>query len=182
MFCSFRKLFALAITLLLAGISWSATLPQQPLVKPSSAPNLRRMTRESGYIFAGVVTNVERLASSNSVPVMKITFHVDQGIRGTTNGQTLVIHEWEGLWRAGETYRRGNRVLLFLYRPSKLGLTSPVGGSQGRFKLDSNGMVILRQERMVSLLADPIFLPTAPVSTHLSIADFARAIHQAEGE
>jgi len=140
------------------------------------------MTRESGYIFAGTVTAVERVAYSNRVPTMKITFHVNQAIRGTTNGQTLVIHEWAGLGESGETYRRGNRVLLFLYRPSKLGLTSPVGGSQGRFKLDSNGMVILQQERMVSLFADPIFLRTSPVNTHLSIADFARAIHQAEEE
>lgn len=182
MLCSFRKFFALLTTLLVAGILWSATLPQQPLVKPSGTPNLRRMTRESGYIFAGTVTAVERPASSHSVPTIKITFHVNQGIRGTTNGQTLVIHEWAGLGETGETYLAGDRVLLFLYRPSKLGLTSPVGGSQGSFKLDSNGMVILQQERRVSLFANPVFLGTSPANTHLSIADFARAIHQVEGE
>jgi hypothetical protein len=33
------------------------------------------------------------------------------------------------------------------YRPSKLGLTTTVGGQQGRFKLDANGMAILRQEQ-----------------------------------
>ncbi len=178
--CLLRKLYALPITLLLAGSSWSVSLP--PLAKPNGAPNLRRMTHESGYIFAGIVMNVERVASSNSVSIIKITFHVNHGIRGIGNGQTLIIHEWAGLWRSGEFYRRGDRVLLFLYRPSKLGLTSPVGGRLCRFKLDSSGMVILQQERRLSLFADPVIPRTSPVNTHLSITDFARAIHQAEEE
>jgi hypothetical protein len=140
------------------------------------------MTRESGYIFAGTVTAVEGVTSSNRVPTMKITFHVEQAIRGVRDGQTLVIQEWAGVWEAGESYRPGEHVLLFLYRPSKLGLTSPVGGQQGRLKFDSNGMVILRQERMVSPFADPVLQPGLPGSNYISVPDFARAIHQAEEE
>ena len=94
---------------------------------------------------------METATSSNSVPTTRITFHVDQAIRGVIKGQTLVIHEWAGVWESGESYRRGERVLLFLYRPSRLGLTSPVGGQQGRFKLDANGMAMLRQEQAASV-------------------------------
>jgi|HubBroStandDraft_6_1064221.scaffolds.fasta_scaffold66511_2 hypothetical protein len=177
-----NKFYALQVTLLLTGISWSATLPHPPPTQSIGVPNLRRMTRESGYIFAGTVTAVESVTSSNRVPTTKITFHVNQAIRGVTNGQTLVIQEWAGLWESGEYYRLGEQVLLFLYRPSKLGLTSPVGGQQGRFKLDSNGTVTLRQERVIRLFANPASMSMSPGTNHVSIPDFARAIHQAEEE
>jgi hypothetical protein len=177
MFCSFRKFYALAIPALLTGISWSAALPH-PL--PSSESSLRRITRQSGYIFAGTVVSVETATSSNSVPTTRITFHVDQAIRGVIKGQTLVIHEWAGVWESGESYRRGERVLLFLYRPSRLGLTSPVGGQQGRFKLDANGMAMLRQEQAASWF--PVPIRGLVGSTHIGIAEFTRAIHRAEEE
>jgi hypothetical protein len=38
--------------------------------------------------------------------------------------------------------------MLFLYPPSKLGLTSPVGGPLGRFKIDPDGRVILGPRSM----------------------------------
>jgi hypothetical protein len=179
MFCSFRKFYTPAVTLLLTGVSWSAALPHP---SPASAPALRRLTRQSGYIFAGTVTAVESATSPNSVPSTKITFHVDQAIRGVSKGQTLVIHEWAGVLEAGESYRCGERVLLFLYRPSKLGLTSPVGGQQGRFKLDAIGTAILRREQMTNWFPNSTSPPRSLGSTHISFSDFARAIHQAEEE
>ena len=104
--------------------------------------------QNSGYVFAGTVKAVERIAPQGSgVLTMQITFHVDDGIRGVKTGQILVIREWAGLWQLGERYRPGEGVLLFLYPPSKLGLTSPVGGSIGRYRLDHGGRVILPQAR-----------------------------------
>jgi hypothetical protein len=176
MFCSFRKFHALMIPALLTGISWSAAL-RHPL--PSSQPSLRSLTGQSGYIFAGTVTAVEFASSSNSVPTTKITFHIDQAIRGVSKGQTLVIHEWAGVRESGESYRQGERVLLFLYRSSRLGLTSPVGGQQGRFKLDANGMAILRQEQTANWFPVPI---RGLVGTHVGITELTRAIRQAEEE
>jgi hypothetical protein len=176
--CS-RKFCAPLIIFLLTGISWSAALPNPA---PFAESILRRLTRQSGYIFAGTVIAVESIASSSSVPNTKITFHVDQAIRGVSKGQTLVIHEWAGVLEAGESYRRGERVLLFLYRPSKLGLTSPVGGQQGRFKLDANGTAILRQEQMANWFPNSTSAPSSLGSMHISVTDFARAIHQAEEE
>lgn len=108
-------------------------------------PVRRSLTLRSGYIFSGTVKSVERLAprTHDSMAVMRITFHVDQGLRGTLTGQTLVIREWAGLWQGGDRYRPGERVMLFLYPPSKLGLTSAVGGASGRFPVDPGGQVIV---------------------------------------
>lgn len=121
-----------------------------------SAPSLRQVTRTSGYIFAGKVRAIERVPASGSAPVatVKITFQVEQGIRGVRTGQILVIREWGGLWEQGERYRPGEHMVLFLYRPSKLGLTSPVAGALGRFRVDKTGQINLHQNRFAGLDSD----------------------------
>jgi len=53
-----------------------------------------------------------------------VTFHIESGLRGATAGRNLTINEWIGLWSSGQRYAVGERVLLFLYPKSKLGLTS----------------------------------------------------------
>ena len=85
---------------------------------------------------------------------MQITFRVEQAIRGVRNGQVLAIREWAGLWNSGDRYRPGERLLLFLYKPSKFGLTSPVGGPMGRFPVDSGGNVILENGWLSALSLD----------------------------
>ena len=112
------------------------TLAENPAKgDPPDLPRLshvRPLTKNSGYIFAGTVKSVERVApKGNGVATVQITFHVEQAMRGARAGQMLTIREWAGLWESGERYRPGERVLLFLYPPSKLGLTSPVGGPAG---------------------------------------------------
>jgi hypothetical protein len=111
------------------------------------------MNRNSGYVFDGTVLSVERLAEMgpDSVPTVQITFRVERAIPGTRRGQVLTIREWAGLWNSGERYRTGERLLLFLYSPSKLGLTSPVGGPLGRFDVDSRGNVVLENGRLAAL-------------------------------
>ena len=144
-----------------------------------SAPSLRQMTRDSGYIFAGKVTGIQRVADSLAadVPTVRITFQVEQGIRGVRTGRTLMIREWAGLWEQGERYRLGERVLLFLYRPSQLGLTSPVAGPLGRFTVDRNGKIDLRPDRLASLAADPAVVHLRG-KTRVSRRDFVRVIRQ----
>jgi len=142
-------------------------------------PSLRQMTRDSGYIFAGKVTAIERVADSLTADVstVRITFQVEQGIRGVRTGQTLVIREWVGLWEQGERYRLGERVLLFLYRPSQLGLTSPVAGPLGRFTVDRNGEIDLQPDRVASLASDPAEVQLRG-KTRVTRRDFARAIRR----
>jgi hypothetical protein len=142
-----------------------------------AAPSLRQLTRDSGYIFAGKVSAIEREpASSNPAgAAVRVTFEVEQGIRGVSTGQTLVIREWSGLWEQGERYRPGERVLLFLYRPSKLGLTSPVAGALGRFTVDKKGQINL--DRVASLASDPADVHLRG-KTRVSSRDFARTIRR----
>jgi hypothetical protein len=143
-------------------------------------PNLHTLATRSGYAFAGTVKAVERISPRNkeSVAVMRITFYVDKGYRGVRTGQTISIHEWSGLWQSGEHYRVGERVVLFLYPLSKLGLTSPV--PNGRFPIDSSGQVVLPPAQPPS--------PTRPApgrlpgSFRLSPQEFGLALRLAERE
>ena len=75
--------------------------------------------------------------------------HLPGGTRHSRSayGQAFVLREWAALWNGGQRYSIGERVLLFLYPASKVGLTSPVGGERGRFRLDPKGQVILSAER-----------------------------------
>ena len=149
MLSRFWKLFAVAVILLSVCCPIVAEDPARSeparadLPEPPYLPRRHPLTRGLGYIFAGTVKSVERAAPKrNGVASVLINFHVDQAMRGVRTGQMLAIREWAGLWESGERYRPGERVLLFLYPPSKLGLTSPVGGPMGRFKIDPSGRVI----------------------------------------
>ena len=69
---------------------------------------LRRMIRDSGRIFAGTVTNIQHV--QESIPITRVTFRIDEAIRGVRKGQIIQISEWGGLWQAGEQYQIGERV------------------------------------------------------------------------
>ena len=102
-------------------------------------PSWQVLARMSGMIFSGEVVQVNRSASSGTT---HITFRVETAIRGVRRGEIVQIHEWSPLWNAGERYATGEHVLLFLYPRSKLGLTSPVRGKDGRFAVNSRGQVL----------------------------------------
>jgi hypothetical protein len=155
MLSSFWKFFAVGLLLtqiprqLVAGQPTRFQIPGT--IPPGSLhpQHPRPVTRSSGYIFAGTVKAVERVApNGKGVATVQINFHVDEGMRGVRTGQTLTIHEWAGLWDSGERYRPGERVLLFLYPPSKLGLTSPVRGPMGRFRIGPDGQVVVDPGRI----------------------------------
>ncbi len=149
-----RVLAALILcsTLSASEVSVGIRKPIQPN-RPAPLPG--RIVRNSGYIFAGTVLKVEpiRAKSPLDVPVVQITFRVTQAIQGVRAGQTLTIREWAGFWTSSERYRVGERVMLFLYKPSRLGLTSPVGGDLGRFHTDAQGLITVDQTMI------PGFLP-----------------------
>jgi hypothetical protein len=155
-----RPLFRLGLILFLVPQFLFSSAAQS-----SSISSMGRLARDSGYIFDGTVLSVDRLPDieSGSVGTVQITFRVEQAIRGARNGQVLTIREWAGLWSTGDRYRKGERLLLFLYRPSKLGLTSPVGGPLGRFPVDSAGNVILDNQKLAALSTRP-GSPSRPAS------------------
>lgn len=173
--------------LVLLAIPISSVFAVQPLPGshpgPPSLPNRDQLAHSSGYIFAGTVKAIERITPSGKrgVATVQITFHIDKAIRGVRAGQTLTVREWAGLWQFGERYRDGERVLLFLYPPSKLGLTSPVGGPMGRFKVDSGGRVVVPRG-IGGRSPDPSARAPLHGKTRISIPDFVRAFGLREVE
>jgi hypothetical protein len=139
-----------------------------------------QLVRAAGIIFSGHVISIGRTPSSpGQAPVStSVTFQVEHAMRGASPGQSLTIHEWAGLWSSGERYRVGEHVLLFLYSPSKLGLTSPVAGALGRFAVDSQGRIVLSARHVAFLAADPVLGGKAVIS----YADFIQAVRRSGKE
>jgi hypothetical protein len=142
-----------------------------------------QMAHAAGMIFSGTVTAIARSParsqpSTQSVKTVAITFRVDQAIRGVTPGQDLTIDQWMGMWTNGQRYQVGERVLLFLYPRSKLGLTSCVGGPLGRFSLDSAGQVSLSAQHLAAFRSDPVL----GGKSHALVGDFAEAVRRVSAE
>ncbi|HWJ47878.1 MAG TPA: hypothetical protein VNS62_09505 [Candidatus Udaeobacter sp.] len=136
--------------------------------------------RAAGMIFSGTVTRIERRAASGgqSVETVAVTFHVENAVRGVSPGQDLTITQWIGLWSSGQRYRVGERVVLFLYPNSKLGLTSTVGGSLGHFAVDRAGWVLLTAQHLAAFRRDPVL----GGKSRARFGDFALAVRQAGEE
>ena len=83
-----------------------------------------------------------------------------------------------GLWSSGQRYRVGERVLLFLYPPSKLGLTSAVGAEIGRFNVDPLGRVLLSAQQLSAFRADPVLAGKSRVN----FSDLALAVQRTAEE
>ena len=154
-------------------------VPLRPIgpARPISFPI---MARTAGIIFSGTVTRIERHPANNSQPAatVAITFHVENAIRGATPGQDLTILQWIGVWSSGQRYRVGERVFLFLYPPSRLGLTSTVGGPMGRFTIDPWGRIPLTAQHLSAFRTDPVLGGKSLVR----FSDFAFAVRQASRE
>lgn len=160
-----------------------AALPRRYPVAPAN-PGLpqdvfQQLVHSAGVIFSGRVSSVGNEPSvSRNGGACTITFQVEHAMRGTLPNQSVTIHEWAGLWNRGEQYRVGERVLLFLYGPSKLGLTSPVAGLMGRFALDSQDRIVMSAAHIAMFAGNPI-LRGRPV---VSYVDFALAVRNAQPE
>lgn len=80
---------------------------------------------------------------------------------------------------------KGQHILIFLYPPSRLGLTSPVGGSLGQVALDSSGNSVApsAQESAISSRPDSSLDPRAREAVaNVSVMQLERAIRGARNE
>ena len=188
MLSSFWKFVVVALILNLLSPAVIAEQPARLPIPGTIPPGSQRrppppVTQGSGYIFAGTVKSVERATpKGNGVATVQIRFHVDQGMRGVRTGQSLAIREWAGLWQSGERYRPGERVLLFLYPPSKLGLTSPVRGPMGRFRIGPDGQIVVDPGRIGFPVRRPGIGEPLRGSTRVSPVEFVRLLGSAEKE
>jgi hypothetical protein len=144
------------------------------------APTFPELARTAGTIFAGTVTRIEPgpATGGSAVPTVAITFRVEHPLRAAAAGGSLTILEWLGLWSSGQRYAVGEHVLLFLYPPSKLGLTSAVGGGLGQFHLDSAGGILPSEQQFAAFRADPLFAGRSRIPFN----DFSRMLHLSIGE
>ena len=141
---------------------------------------LRQIAVRAGVIFTGKVMALEHeKPRKDEVGTMRITFRVERGLRGVHDGSLLTIREWEGLWSSGERYRVGERVALFLYPNSKLGLTSPVGGPQGCFAINASNEVVLAGNQAGSSADGTV---RAKGTIRVPLTDFTRAVRRAAAQ
>jgi hypothetical protein len=159
---------------------WPITPPGAPPGTPAGIIDFRVIARAAGTIFSGTVVSIARRPANRgqAVETVAITFHIENAIRGVTPGEDLTISQWIGLWSGGQRYRVGERVLLFLYPPSKLGLTSSVAGPVGRFMIDPWGRVLLSAQHLSAFRTDPVL----GGKSRVRFSDFARAVQRASDE
>jgi hypothetical protein len=149
-------------------------------INPGNASGLSRLVSAAGIIFSGTVTRIQLRSRANAqtVSTVAITFNVENALRGSTSGRELTIYEWAGVWSSGQRYRVGERVFVFLYPRSKLGLTSSVAGPIGRFVVDTRGTVALSPQHISLLRRNPVL----GGKSRVSLSDFALAVRQAHEE
>jgi|GEM_PF-776241 len=156
----------------------------------------KQLSRRAGMIFAGTVlaaapqTVTTQTAASDqalpgTAPAIQLSFRVDRAIAGVKRGQVLTIHEWAGAWSMHRPMRSGQHILIFLYPPSRLGFTSPVGGALGQVALDPSGKNVAEQKPAASpgLQNEPSPRPRVPGATRsVSVVQLERAIRSAREE
>lgn len=154
--------------------------PFRTPLPPTGVFGFPQFVRAAGMIFSGTVTQIERrpATAGQSVETVAVTFRIENALRGANPGQDLTITQWIGLWSSGQRYRVGERVLLFLYPASKLGLTSCVGGALGHFAVDRTGQVLLTAEQLSAFRKDPVL----GGKSRARFGDFALAVRHAGEE
>ena len=134
------KTLAVLAFVCLGSISAEGQPSDQFIAARILGPQWKQMARTAGLVFSGTVLAVEsQPVTGAAVPTIQLRFKVDRAIAGVRSGQILTVHEWAGAWSMHRPMNRGDHLLLFLYPPSNLGLTSPVNGASGQVALDSSG-------------------------------------------
>jgi hypothetical protein len=179
------------LNLCLSGLA-AAQQPDRVAAERVLGPQWKQISRTAGMIFAGTVltTGAETVttqteATDRAVQSVQLSFRVDQPIAGVEQGQVLTIHEWTGAWAMHRPMVKGQHILLFLYPLSRLGLTSPVGGSLGQIAIDASGQKVTENKSVVETNARnaSLALPTVrALAAGVSVVQLERAIRSAREE
>jgi hypothetical protein len=175
--------------------NFAAAQSDQVIAERVLGPQWKQLSRRAGMIFAGTVLTLATQGVTTqsatpdravpavvpgTTPAVQLSFRVDLPIAGVERGQILTIHEWTGAWSMHRPMRSGQHILIFLYPLSRLGFTSPVGGSLGQVALDPTGKNVSNHEQK----------PPAPIGAqnesadtrNVSVVQLARAIRSARNE
>ncbi|MGD0508583.1 MAG: hypothetical protein ABSA27_12345 [Terriglobales bacterium] len=195
-----RALVVVASIVALVFLSSLATAQpsDQVIAERVLGPQWKQLSRRAGMIFAGTVlataaqtattpTAAADLTIPGAVPAVQLSFRVDEAIAGVEPGQVLTIHEWAGAWSMHRPMSKGQHILIFLYPPSRLGLTSPVGGSLGQVALDPSGKSVSedapRPAAAIGLRSASSPRPRGTVNSgSVSVVQLERAIRGARSE
>jgi hypothetical protein len=175
--------------------------PDQPASDRATAvrvlgPQWEQMSCRAGIIFVGTVVSSNPASAAvdqvslisatmpATLPTIQVRFRVDRAIAGTETGQILTIHEWAGTSSTQRPMNTGQHVLLFLYAPSRLGFTSPVGGAAGEVFLDPTGKSVTPKPaaNFRSLNTSELYPPTIslhPAVRSVSVLQLERAVRSA---
>lgn len=125
---------------LVLGISLLVTPAVQAQRGAITLPqNLAELVEEAGTIVRGGVLSaeVEPHPELQNLYTVVVTLRVERVLKGQAEG-TFTFRQY--IWDARDRYnaagyRKGQRLLLLLIKPSEYGLSSPAGMDQGRFRL-----------------------------------------------
>ncbi|MGE0820577.1 MAG: hypothetical protein AB7G75_00745 [Candidatus Binatia bacterium] len=132
-----------------------ATRAEAVMVMPF---NVEELTQRADKIFVGTCTKISPTVTAQGIPVLEVTFSVSAALKGeightvtfqqlNPNGQRKSVPTAQpgGLIQENPnsmlnlatlaqvpTYSVGEEVVLFLAAPGKLGLTAPIGLTQGK--------------------------------------------------
>ena len=197
----------LVVVLVFLSSFAAAQQSDQLIAERVLGPQWKQLSRRAGMIFAGTVLTATTLAAATqtlttqtaapdravpatlpgTIPSVQLSFRVDLPIAGVEQGQILTIHEWVGAWSMHRPMSSGQHILIFLYSPSRLGFTSPVGGSLGQVALDESGKSVSKSGQRplapTGLRSELPPQPRVPVDTHsVSVVQLERAIRSARNE
>ena len=110
------------------------SLTSMPLDASRVRPvNVEEMTDRADRIFSARCVDVDvRQDPDLGLAVTWVTLEVDRAVKGDL-GRTVTLKLLHG--PAAARFQPGEEVILFLHGESSLGLTSPVGLGQGRFRI-----------------------------------------------
>jgi hypothetical protein len=185
----------------------AAQQSDQVIAERVLGPQWKQLSRRAGMIFAGTLLTASPLTAATqtatdhtaatdrassaatpaATPAVQLSFRVDQAIAGVEQGQILTIHEWAGAWSMHRPMRSGQHILIFLYPLSRLGFTSPVGGSLGQVALDPSGKIVSKSGQKppapTGVRNESLSQPPVPADLRsVSVVQLERAIRSARGE
>jgi hypothetical protein len=173
----------LLLVLPLSSLLTAQVRPLKSVPPVSSVSSLQFLTARAGLIFAGTVLSLQcvRPSRPNETESVEVRFRVDQPVRGASLGPIVRIREWGGLWVGRPPYLAGQRLMVFLYLPSRLGLTSLVTGI-GNFPVDRQGW-LQPSPAQQKMLDESGVLSRIPVrGGRMTVRDFAQILRTRAAE
>ena len=151
--------------LLVLTLAWTAGSASATVILPQ---NLEQIESAAQRVFVAVCTSATAQTDVRGIPITVYTFKVSQAVKGDLKDGGAVVVRQVGNNTPGPnglvarivgapSYKVGQEVMLFLNPPSRIGLTAPVGLSQGVFNIvtDPNGnrQIVLDPVRRRTLAA-----------------------------